>query len=179
MPVLPTIRLVSFEPELLPQVLPWFDHPEVRRRLGGRSWPERELALRQIAWTEQFRGRRVLRAHSWVALADDGAPVAQVGGDVYDRWTLWDPATEQVTATFAGRAMGAAYVVDPHRWGQGFGSATVRALVGADELADVEQFVLGIEPDNAASLGVARSAGFTPLTDQPDAEDMVYLRRLR
>jgi RimJ/RimL family protein N-acetyltransferase len=177
--VSPTIRLVPFEPELLPRVLPWFDHPEVQRRLGGRSWPERELALRQIAWTEEFRGRRVLRAHTFVALDDDDAPVAQIGGDVYDRWTLWDPATEQVTATWEGRAMGAAYVVDPDRWGAGFGSATLRAFVGAPDLADVEQFVLGIEPDNAASLGVARAAGFESLTDEPDAEDMVYLRRPR
>ncbi|WP_052091250.1 GNAT family N-acetyltransferase [Modestobacter caceresii] len=174
-----TLRLVPLEPELLPSVLPWFDHPEVQRRLGGRAWPQREFALRTAARDEEFRGARVLRAHSWVALADDGAAVAQIGGDVYDRWTVWDPAAERVTATYEGRAMGAAYVVDPDRWDQGIGSATLRALLGADELADVAQFVLGIEPDNAASLGVARAAGFEPLTEGPDAEGMLYLRRLR
>jgi RimJ/RimL family protein N-acetyltransferase len=177
--VFPTIRLVPFEPELLPRVLPWFDHPEVQRRLGGRSWPERELVLRRAARGEEFRGRRVLRAHSYVAVDDDGAAVAQIGGDVYDRWTQWDPATERVTAVDSRRTMGAAYVVDPQRWGRGHGGAALRALVGAAELADVEQFVLGIEPDNAASLGVARSAGFQPLTTEPDAEDMVYLHLLR
>jgi RimJ/RimL family protein N-acetyltransferase len=46
-------------------------------------------------------------------------------------------------------------------------------------LADVEQFVLGIEPDNAASLGAARAAGFRPLTTEPDAEDMLYLHLVR
>jgi RimJ/RimL family protein N-acetyltransferase len=175
----PPIRLVPFEPEQLLQVLPWFDHPEVQRRLGGRSWPERELALRRIAWTEEFRGRGVLRAHTYVALDDDGAPVAQIGGDVYDRWTLWDPATERVTAVDPRRTMGAAYVVDPQRWGRGYGTATLRALLAAAELADVEQFVLGIEPDNAASLGTARAAGFRPLTTEPDAEDMLYLHLVR
>lgn len=179
MPVSQTLRLVRFEPELLPRVLPWFDHPEVQRRLGGRSWPARELALRDIAWTEEFRGRRVLRAHTFLALADDGTPVGQIGGDVYDRWTLWDPAAERVTATDHHRTMGAAYVVDPRRWGQGHGAATLRAFVSAPELADVEQFVLGIEPDNAASLGAARAAGFRPLTTEPDAEDMLYLHLLR
>ena len=179
MPVSQTLRLVPFEPELLPRVLPWFDHPEVQRRLGGRSWPARELALRNIAWTEEFRGRRVLRAHTFLALDDDGTPVAQIGGDVYDRWTLWDPAAERVTATDLHRTMGAAYVVDPRRWGRGHGTATLRAFVAAPELADVEQFVLGIEPDNAASLGAARAAGFRPLTTEPDAEDMLYLHLVR
>jgi RimJ/RimL family protein N-acetyltransferase len=178
-PVPETIRLVPFEPELLPRVLPWFDHPEVQRRLGGRTWPERELALRNAAHGEEFCGRRVLRSHTFVALDGDGAPVAQIGGDVYDRWTLWDAATDRVTWTAERRTMGAAYVVDPQRWGRGHGRATLRAFVGAAELADVEQFVLGIEEDNAASLGAARGAGFTPLTTEPDAEDMVYLHLLR
>jgi RimJ/RimL family protein N-acetyltransferase len=182
-PVRPTIRLVPFEPELLPRVLPWFDHPEVQRRLGGRSWPERELVLRDAARGEEFRGRRVLRAHTYVALDDEGSPVAQIGGDVYDGWTQWDPATEQATGNDGRRTMGAAYVVDPQRWDRGYGRATLRALVAADELADdlddVEQFVLGIEPDNAASLAVARAAGFRPLTTEPDAEDLVYVHLVR
>jgi RimJ/RimL family protein N-acetyltransferase len=178
--VVPTLRLVPLEPELLAAVLPWFDHPEVQRRLGGRTWPEREFALRTAARRDDdFRGRRVLRAHSYVALDDDGAPVAQIGGDVYDRWTLWDPATEEVTAVLEGRAMGAAYVVDPARWGQGHGRSALRALTEAPELADVEQFVLGIEPDNAASLRAAAGAGFRPLTTEPDVEDMVYVRLQR
>jgi RimJ/RimL family protein N-acetyltransferase len=173
------LRLVPFTPDLLDAVLPWFDHPEVQRRLGGRSWPERELALRTAPHAEVFRGRRVLRAHTFVLLDGAGVPVAQIGGDVYDRWTLWDPASERVTATSAGRAMGSAYVVDPARWGLGFGRAALLALVAAPELADVEQFVLGIDPDNAASLGAAAAAGFRPLTTEPDAEDVLYLRRTR
>ena len=42
MTAVPTVRLVPFVPDLLPAVQPWFDHPEVRRRLGGRQWPARE-----------------------------------------------------------------------------------------------------------------------------------------
>jgi RimJ/RimL family protein N-acetyltransferase len=172
----PPVRLVPFEPELLLAVLPWFDSPEVQRRLGGREWPERELALRSAAWTEEFRGRRVLRAHTFVVLDDRDRPAAQIGGDVYDRWTVWDPVGERVLDSDPRRTMGAAYVVDPDRWGQGFGRAALRALVAAPETADVEQFVLGIEPDNAASLHAAAAAGFAPLTTEPDAEDMLYLR---
>ena len=174
-----SVRLVPFEPEHLLAVLPWFDDPDTRRRLGGPEWPERELVLRNAARDEEFRGRRVLRSHTFVALDDDGRLVAQVGGDVYDRWTVWDPAAERVVSTDPRRSMGAAYVVAPGCRGRGYGSATLRALVDAPETADVELFVLGIEPDNAASLGAAAAAGFTPLTTEPDAEDVVYVRRER
>ncbi|MGY1699920.1 GNAT family N-acetyltransferase [Geodermatophilus sp. SYSU D00766] len=174
-----TVRLAPFEPEHLPGLLPWFDDPETQRRLGGRDWPAREFALRSTVWTDEFRGRRVLRSCTFVALDDDGVVVAQVGGDVYDRWTVWDPATERVLATDPRRTMGAAYVVAPSRRGRGIGAATLRALVAAPETADVEQFVLGIEPDNTASLRAAAAAGFTALTTEPDAEDVVYRHLVR
>lgn len=177
--VVPPVRLVPFSPRYLPEVLPWFDHPEVQHRLGGRSWPERELALRVARADEEFRGRRVIRSHTFVALDDDGRPVAQIGGDVYDRWTVWEPVTERVTATDPRRTMGSAYVVDPARWGRGYGRATLRALLAADETQDVEQFMLGIDADNVASLRTAAAAGFTPLTTEADSEDMLYVRALR
>jgi RimJ/RimL family protein N-acetyltransferase len=174
------VRLVEFTPELLPAVQPWFEHPEVRRRLGGPDWPVRELALRTAARDEQpFRGMSVLRSHSFVALEDDGTAVAHIGGEVYDRWTVWDPAREEVLAVHPGRAMGAAYVVDPARWGHGVGRAALRALVAAPELADVVQFLLGIDEDNAASRAAAAAAGFVPLGGEPDAEGMVYVRWTR
>jgi RimJ/RimL family protein N-acetyltransferase len=173
------VRLVPFTPELLPAVQPWFEHPEVRRRLGGPDWPVRELALRTAARDETFRGRTVLRAHSFVALDDDGTAVAHVGGDVYDRWAVWDPAREEVLAVHPGRAMGAAYVVDPGLWGRGVGRAALRALVAAPEVADVVQFVLGIDEDNAPSRAAAAAAGFTPLSEEPDAEGMVFVRWAR
>jgi RimJ/RimL family protein N-acetyltransferase len=175
----PAVRLVPLQPEHLPAVTPWFDDDETRRRLGGREWPVRELALRSTRWTDEFRGRQVLRTHSFVALGDDGRPVAQIGGDVYDRWTLWDPATERVTTTHPGVTMGSAYVVDPGRWGRGYCRAALLALTRAPELADVTQFVLGVEPDNTASLRAAAAAGFRPLTTEPDSEDVVYLRLAR
>ncbi|MGK5111867.1 MULTISPECIES: GNAT family N-acetyltransferase [unclassified Geodermatophilus] len=179
MPPQPTVRLVPFQPEHLVAVLPWFDAPEVQHRLGGREWPERELALRTAARDEEFRGRRVLRAHSFVVLDDTDRVVAQIGGDVYDRWTTWDAERERVLDEDARRTMGAAYVVDPALTGQGYGRAALTALVEAPETADVEQFVLGIEPDNAASLRAAAAAGFRPLTTEPDAEGMVYVHLLR
>lgn len=106
-----------------PSVQPWFEHPEVRRRLGGPEWPARELRLVVSRRGEEYRGREVLRSHSWVAVDDVGAPVGKVGGDVYDRWTRYDgsrPREEPVvTAVEAGPAMGLAYVVDPRSLASG------------------------------------------------------------
>ena len=171
----PEVRLVPFSPVHLPAILSWFDHPEVRRRLGDRSWPERELSLRTAPRGEEFRGRGVLSAHTFVALDVDGRPVAQIGGDVYVRWTTWDPVGERVTATRPGRTMGSAYVVEPARWGRGYGGRTITALVAAAETADVQRFVLGLDADNAASLRAAAAAGSAPRDREPDAEGTVYV----
>jgi GNAT superfamily N-acetyltransferase len=173
------VRLVPFTRNLLPAVQPWFEHPEVRRRLGGPDWPAREFTLPTPGRDEPFRGMTVLRAHSLVAEDDVGTPVAHIGGEVYDRWTVWDRAREEVLAVHPGRAMGAAYVVDPARWGRGVGRQTLRALVAAPEVADVVQFLLGIDEDNAAGRAAAAAAGFAPLSEQADAEGMVYARWTR
>ena len=126
----------------------------------------------------EFRGRRVLRAHSWLVLDDNGSPVAKVGGDVYDRWTHYlgeGPTGPVIHRSEAGPAMGLAYVVDPARWRQGrYGSAALRAVVASAEVADVRIFVAGIPADNLPSSRCARSAGFVPEDPEPDWEGTVY-----
>ena len=177
----PPVMLVPFTAALLPAVQPWFRHPEVGRRLGGPQWPERELRLLGTGLGEMFRGREVLRAHSWVALDAAGDPVAKIGGEVYDRWCRYTetPHGPVVDAVEPGPAMGLAYVVDPARWRRGFGVATLRAVLDAPAVADVVLFALGIDSDNVAGARCAAAAGFTADDPTPDAEDMVYhtLRR--
>ncbi|HEX8346683.1 MAG TPA: GNAT family N-acetyltransferase [Actinoplanes sp.] len=175
------VTLVPFRADLLAAVQPWFEHPEVRRRLGGPEWPARELAITEQKLGEIFRGRRVLRVHSWVALDAAGVPVAKIGGDVYDRWCRYreDPGGSVVDRVEPGPAMGLAYVVDPRRWRQGFGRATLRAVVDAPEVADVILFGAGVDHDNVASARCATSAGFVADGAEPDWESTVYhvLRR--
>lgn len=178
----PLVTLVPFTGELLPAVQPWFVHPEVRRRLGGPEWPARVLRTPQPALGEAYRGRCVLRLHSWVALDPMGAPVALVGGDVYDGWCRYDGSRADhpvLTAVEAGPAMGLAYAVAPDRWREGFCAASLRAVVAHPDVRDVRLFAAGVEADNMASRACAAAAGFVPDVTEPDWEDTVYylLRR--
>ena len=165
------LELEPFRAEHLPLVQPWFEHPAVRHRLGGPDWPGRALAVAAGPDDEEFRGRRVLRTHTWLA-RHDGEPVGYLGGDVYDRWTVWDGS--RVTAWEPGPAMGSAYVVDPGRWREGLGTAMLRAWVEAPEVEDVHVFALGIDHDNVASRRCSESAGFRAEDDVPDWEGIVY-----
>ena len=173
---------MPFTAESLPLVQPWFRHPEVDRRLGGPEWPARELRLMREKPGGEFRGRRVLRTHSWLLVEEDGAPVAKIGGDVYDRWTRYlgeGPDGPVTDGSEPGPAMGLAYVVDPDRWLQGYGRAALLAVVACPDVADVRLFVAGIDADNPASSRCARSAGLVPDDPEPDWEGTVYhlLRR--
>jgi len=169
------VTLVPFTAERLPAIQPWFEHPEVRRWLGGPEWPARGLELMDTGLGEMFRGRRVLRTHAWIVLDARGRAVAHIGGEVYDRWCRYDegPDGPVVTDVEPGPAMGLAYVVDPDRWGGGFGRAALTAVVQAPEVADVVVFGAGIEPDNVASVRCAVAAGFTADDDRPDREGIV------
>ena len=162
------VTLRPFTAELLPLVQPWFEHPEVQRWLGGPDWPARELH-QDPGIGEVFRGRVVLRTHSWVAFDRTGAAVAKIGGDVYDRWS--QPGD--------GPAMGFAYVVDLARWRTGLGAATLRSMMDDAAVADVRIFGAGIEPANVASVRCAQAAGLVAATTEPDDEGMVFYLRQR
>ena len=68
--------------------------------------------------------------------------------------------------------------VDPARWGQGYGRATLLAVAAADELAAVEWLAAGIDADHGRSQRCVAAAGFVPATSEPDREGMVeWIRR--
>ncbi|GAB3349241.1 hypothetical protein [Modestobacter lapidis] len=74
----PPVRLVPFRPDLLDAVLPWFDHPEVQRRLGGRRWAARQLTLPVTPDAAEVRGQRVLSVR--LRLARKPVRGSSVGG---------------------------------------------------------------------------------------------------
>jgi RimJ/RimL family protein N-acetyltransferase len=154
----------------------WFDDPEVDRRLGGRFWIHR--AVRLLAEPPgEFRGRQVLRSYAWLADDADGRPVAHIGGEVYDRWVRYHGEGEPLTGEIRAVTMALGYVVDPARQRQGYGRAAIEAVLAHPDLADVELWVCGIEPDNVASRRCAESAGFHLTDPEPDFEDILYYQR--
>ncbi|MGA5305696.1 GNAT family N-acetyltransferase [Nucisporomicrobium flavum] len=155
------MRLVEPTPAMVAAALPWFDHPQVQRYLGGRDWLPTALAVAARGGGEVFRGNLVVRCHAWFGV-DKAGEVGFVGGDVY--------------ADGRGmRSMGLGFVVDPRRWREGRGRALLRAATTAPEVADVDEFFCGIEPDNTASRTCCAAAGFVPDRDLTD-EGFLYYR---
>src|SRR4051794_6112866 len=147
----PQDRSLSLRPLTAPaasEIEHWFDHPEVQLRLGGRFWVHRELRLINERPGTTFRGMRVLRSLGWVALDAMQAPIAFIGGDVYDRWVRYHgqgPHDAIISDEINARTMGLVYVVDPARWRQGYGRAAISTMLEHPDLADVELFFCGID----------------------------------
>lgn len=160
----------------------WFDHAEVQRWLGPRSWIRRELRLIGERPGTTFRGMPVLRSYGWLAIDHHADPVAFIGGDVHARWVryhgegLHGPV---VSDEDPRRSMGLGYVVDPARWGQGYGRGAIRAVLGHPDVDDVEVFFCGIDVGNLASRRCALGAGFHLADPHPDHEGTLYYRRER
>jgi hypothetical protein len=55
----------------------------------------------------------------------------------------------------------------------------ITAMTAMPELAQVELFAAGVEPENTASVGCLRKAGFRPLRREPDWEGIVYYTSFR
>jgi len=110
-------------------------------------------------------------------LDEQRRPAAHLGGEVYDRRTRYDgegPEGPRILAAYNRRSLGPAYVVDPERWRQGFGRATLRAMMKTSETSDADLFVAGIDADNIASKRCAVGAGFVPEDKEPDREGIIY-----
>ncbi|MDX3510950.1 GNAT family protein [Streptomyces caniscabiei] len=175
----PRMRLRPLDETGARQIEHWFDHPEVQRRLGGRSWIHRQLRLLGEQARATFRGATVLRAHGWLGLDPAGTPVAFVCGDVYDRWVRYHgegPEGPLLSDAAPGPALGLAHLVDPERWRHGHGRSALRAVLAHPDAGDVRTFFLGLDADNHASRRCAASAGFTLPDPEPDHEGMLYYR---
>ncbi|MDX3517859.1 GNAT family protein [Streptomyces scabiei] len=164
------------------QIEHWFDHPEVQRRLGGRSWIHSQLRLLGQDSGAAFRGATVLRSHGWIGLDEAEAPVAFICGDVYDRWVRYHgegPDGPVLSEADPRPALGLAYLVAPDRWRQGYGRSVLRAVLSHPDADDVRTFFCGVDADNHASRRCVAAAGFTPIDQAPDHEGMLYYRHCR
>lgn len=93
---------------------------------------------------------------------------------------LW-ATIERATGAFLGRCgllpwsidgaaeVEVAYLIDPTRWGEGFGSEAARAIVRhAHEVLSLERLIGLIDPENAASVKVAEKVGMRYERDHVD-----------
>jgi RimJ/RimL family protein N-acetyltransferase len=146
-------QFTRFTAELLPEVEPWFDDSETIRFLGDRDWVRRALRLVDETPGTQYRGRTVLGRDVWIVFRQ--VPVGFLDVERYDD----------------GRA-GCALVVAPAMRCQGIGRAILEAVWELPELADVEELIGGVEPENVASRRCLEAAGFR-LSSEPDDEGML------
>jgi RimJ/RimL family protein N-acetyltransferase len=160
--VMSDMRPLRFAPltiDLLPEIEPWFDDRETIRFLGDRAWIRRELRLVNETPGTEYRGRRVVGRNVWAIF--DEVPVGIIDVERYDD----------------GRA-GCVIVVAPARRSQGIGRTILDAVWDRPELADVEELIGGVEPENVASRRCLAAAGFR-LAREPDEEGMLNGARTR
>lgn len=142
----------------LERIEAWFDDPDTRRFLGGRDWIRRLPALLRDSPGVEFRGRRVVARHAWIAHAA-GSPVGIVDVERYGDGTA-----------------GVALAVAPAMRGKGIGRGILSSLDTLDELAGVKVFIGAIEPDNAAARHCMENAGFE-VAGRADEEGMLRISR--
>lgn len=135
-----SVLLVEFRAEDVARIEQWFDDAETQRRLGGRAWIRRMPSLLHSTVGDEFRGKFVTGRRMWLALDEAGAPVAFVDGEMYDRYCAWDGSDWDhpvVSDIVERRSMGFSLVVDPERRREGYGAATIRAVVGHSGLTPI------------------------------------------
>jgi RimJ/RimL family protein N-acetyltransferase len=128
----------------------------------------------------EYRGAIETGRYGWSAWDRDEL-VGYIDCGTTDRWTTWEGGLngKGVIATFPVPSGNLAYVVDPAFRRQGYGAAMITTLLTLADLAHVELFVAGVEPDNVGSVGCLRVAGFVALDAVPDWEGIVYYIKRR
>jgi RimJ/RimL family protein N-acetyltransferase len=173
------LRLRPFESEQVRQVESWFDDPDTKRWLGGPGWPRLVLDLAERPLGEH-RGAIETGRYGWTAWDRDEL-IGYIDCVTTDRWTAWEGGSKGrgVVATYPVASGNLAYVVDPAVRRRGYGAAMIATLLIHPELAHIELFAAGVEPDNVGSVGCLRAAGFEAWDSQPDWEGLVYYFKRR
>jgi ribosomal protein S18 acetylase RimI-like enzyme len=169
------MNLLPFERGDLSLVEPWFRDPETQRWLGGPSWPQQMLDLADRPLGE-FRGAKETGRLRWLA-RNDNEPVGYIDCGTFDRWTTWDG--EKVTGSVDVASGALTLTVAPARRCMGYGREVLEALFEAPEVAHIELFGAGVEPENVSCVACLTAAGFTRQEYEPDFEGMLYLVRQR
>jgi RimJ/RimL family protein N-acetyltransferase len=161
----PAVVLRSLTDTDLAAITPWFEDPDTRRFLGGPEWPAAMLAQADGSVGTTFRGAQQTGAYHYLALAT-GTPVGYIDCGTFDRCTVYDgegPDGPIITESIDIATGSIAFVIDPQRRRRELGSAMICALFARPELAGVELFEAGVEPENAPSPVPGRGRFSAPL----------------
>jgi RimJ/RimL family protein N-acetyltransferase len=128
----------------------------------------------------EFRGAIETGRYRWLAWKNEDA-VGYIDCGTHDRWTTWEGGANGrgVIDTISVPSGSITYVVNPQQRRRGYGTAIVNTLMAHPEVAHIELFGAGVEPDNTGSVGCLVKAGFEPLNPEPDWEGIVYYVKRR
>lgn len=160
----------------LAAITPWFKDPDTRRSLGGPDWPAAMLDHVERAVGVVFRGAVQTSAHHYLA-ETNGRAVGYIDCGTFDHCTVYGgegPDGPIILDTIDAVTGSIAFAVDPARRRQGLATNMIQALTHHPDLADVELFEAGVEPENHGSRGALEAAGFHLRTPVQDCEGMLY-----
>ena len=86
---------------------------------------------------------------------------------------------DNITGTIDVPSGGLALTLGPACRRRGYGRQMLNALFEAAEVADIELFGGGVEPEIVPCLACLKAAGFSQQDPEPDFEGMVYFVRRR
>ena len=174
----PIITLRPLTRADLAAITPWFEDPDTRGLLGGPDWPAVMLDHGERAVGEMFRGAVQIATHHYLAQTN-GRAVGYIDCGTFDRCTVYGgegPDGPIILETIEAVTGSIAFVIDPARRREGLATSMIRALIRHPDLAAVELFEAGVDPDNHASRGALEAAGFRLQSAVPDCEAMLYYR---
>jgi RimJ/RimL family protein N-acetyltransferase len=172
------VNLRAFTHADLPFVASWFGDPDTRRYLGGPDWPAAMLDHGGRAVGETFRGAVQTAAHHYLAEVNRRA-VGYIDCGTFDCATVYggEGADGPIITDSIDVATGSiAFAVDPAVRRRGVGRVMIAALLARPELAFVELFEAGVEPENVACRRCLEAAGFCVRSPEPDYEGFLYYR---
>lgn len=145
------LELKPFAPERFAEYASWFADPDLNRQLGplDEEWLELTVSGGEEPGDETWA---VFRGGEFVAVVE----------------ALIDPRDQSYAI--------ASVATKPALRRQGIGSAALRHVLAVHESRGITEHTAQVSVHNQAGQRCAASAGFTPLTGQPNARGYIELR---
>jgi GNAT superfamily N-acetyltransferase len=158
----PIVNLQPLTRTDLAAITPWFEDPDTRRYLGGPDWPA-AMSITANAPSARCSAAVQTAAHRYLAQLD-GRAVGYIDCGTFDRATVYDgtgPDGPVITESIEVATGSIAFAVDQAFRRRGIGRVMIAALLARPELAFVELFEAGVEPENVPCRRCLERARFS------------------